>query len=281
MNPNIKPPIVTIIMPVHNGEKYLREAIESILAQTFSNFTFLIIDDGSTDDSVNIINSYDDNRIKLLINEKNIGISKSLNRGIDNSQTKYIARMDQDDISFPNRIEEQINFMEAHPEIGICGTWMMAFNEEKQKVLKKRPVKNNDIRAMLLFNNPMAHPTVMIRKESLDANNLRYNHEFDGLEDYDLWERMSMVTKMENIPKALLLYRLHSTQLSRTSKARQEKFDKIQERQYARLGARKNTPYSLILANSKKHIYNSWSLGKLVYGVYYTNLKSLIKSILK
>lgn len=268
-------------MPVYNGEKYLREAIESILRQTFPDFTFLIIDDGSTDNSVDIIKSYDDPRIKLLVNEKNIGISKTLNLGIEEASTKYIARMDQDDISLPNRIEEQIRFMEVHPNVGVCGTWMIAFNAENKSVLKKRPIKNDDIKAMLLFHNPMAHPTVMMQKEVLDKNNLRYDPLFDGLEDYDLWERTSMVTSMENIPKALLRYRLHSTQLSRTSPARQEKLDKIQGRQYERLGAKRGNESSLLSANNANHLYNSWSLRKIIYGIYYANLKSLVKKLIK
>lgn len=279
MDQNIKTPIVTVLMPVHNGEKYLRESIESILNQTFSDFIFLIIDDGSTDKSAYIIKSYNDKRIKLLINEKNIGISKTLNIGIDNAHTKYIARMDQDDISLPNRIEEQINFMEAHPEIGICGTWMTAFNDKKQEVLKKRPVKNNDIKAMLLFHNPIAHPTVMMRRDVLYKNNLRYDPLYDGLEDYDLWERMSVVTKMENMPKPLLLYRLHPTQLSRTSPARTEKLGNIQGRQYARIGAEKGGLAAILSANNKHHLYNNWSLRKIIYGIYYANFKSSVKKL--
>lgn len=277
----MKSPTVTILMPVYNGEKYLKESIDSILCQTFHDFIFLIVDDGSTDNSVNIVKSYDDSRIKLLVNEKNIGISKTLNLGIENTKTKYLARMDQDDISLPNRIEEQVNFMETHPEIGVCGTWMLAFNVKNQSILKKRPVKDSDIKAGLLFQNPMAHPTVMMRKEVFDKNNFRYDPQYDGLEDYDLWERMSIVTKMENIPKALLRYRLHPTQLSRTSPSRQEKFDKIQERQYERLGAKKGDLSSLLSANRAYHLYNTWSLRKLVYGIYYANLKSSIKNLVK
>lgn len=281
MDQNIKSPTVAILMPVYNGAKYLNESMNSIICQTFSDFIFIIIDDGSTDNSVNIIKSYNDKRIKLLVNEKNIGISNSLNRGIEAADTKYIARMDQDDISLPNRIAEQVNFMEAHPKVGVCGTWMTAFNEKGQEVLKKRPVKNDDINAMLLFHNPMAHPTVMIRKEVLDKNNLRYDPLFDGLEDYDLWEKVSRVTKMENMPKTLLRYRLHPTQLSRTSPARQEKLNKIQNRQYEKLGIQKGNLSALLSANNKHHLYNSWCLRKIVYGVYYRNLKSFIKTLVK
>lgn len=278
----MKKPLVTILMPVHNGEKYLREATDSILCQTFNDFVFLIIDDGSTDNSANIIKSYKDKRIVFLMNEKNIGISKTLNLGIDNSDTKYIARMDQDDISFPNRIAEQVNFMETNPNIGVCGTWMLAFNAKNQSILKKRPIKNNAIKVAFLFHNPIAHPTAMIRKNILDENNLRYDPLYDGLEDYDLWERISADAKMENIPKALLRYRLHETQLSRISMARQEKLDKIQGRQYERLGIKKTRSLrALLLANKKYKLYDNWSLRKFVYGLYYINIKSFIKNKMK
>lgn len=281
MDQVVKTPTVTILMPVYNGEKYLKEAIDSILCQTFTDFIFLIIDDGSTDKSVNIIKSYKDKRIILLVNEKNFGISKTLNIGIENADTKYIARMDQDDISLPNRIEEQINFMEANPYIGMCGTWMKAFGAKSRSYLKKLPTKSDDIKAMLLFHSPMAHPTVMMRKDILDNYNLRYDENYDGLEDYDLWERMSIFINIENIPKVLLCYRLHQNQLSRISPARQEKVGKIQKRQYERLGIEKGDLSAILSANRKYHLYNSWSLRKIIYKIYYTNLKSFVKKLIK
>lgn len=282
MDKNMKKPLVTILMPVYNGGKYLREAIDSILCQTFNDFVFLIIDDGSTDNSANIIKSYEDKRIVFLVNEKNIGISKTLNLGIDNSDTKYIARMDQDDISLPNRIAEQVNFMELKPDIGVCGTWMLAFNSKNQSALKKRPIKNDAIKTAFLFYNPIAHPTAMIRKNILDKNNLQYDPLYDGLEDYDLWERISFVAKMENIPKALLFYRLHETQLSRISPARQEKLDKIQGRQYERLGIKKVGSLRVLLSANKKYkLYDNWSLRKFVYGLYYIKIKAFIKNKIK
>lgn len=264
-------------MPVHNGEKYLREAIESILNQTFSDFIFLIIDDDSTDHSIDIIRSYTDPRIKFLINKKNFGISRTLNLGIEYSSTKYIARMDQDDISLPNRIEEQVNFMEAHPNTGMCGTWIKTFGADREEYVKKLPVRHDDIKAMLLFQNPIAHPTIMIRRDILDKQRLRYDPVYDGLEDYDLWEKMSLVTNIQNIPKDLLRYRLHPAQLSRTSLSRQEKLNEIQRRQYEKLGLNNGDSTHLISANRKHRLYNAYSLRKIIYGIYYKNLKSFIK----
>lgn len=268
-------------MPIYNGEKYLREAIESILGQSFTNFTFLIIDDGSTDTSVNIVKSYTDPRIKLIVNEKNLGISKTLNLGIENTETTYVARMDQDDISLPNRIEEQVHFMDTHPNVGVCGTWIKTFGTGRDEYIKKLPMHHDDISVMLLFQNPMAHPTVMMRKDVLDKNSLRYDPLYDGLEDYDLWERMSLVTRIKNIPDALLRYRLHPKQLSRTSGERQEKLEKIHARQYQRLGIKCGEISSILSANNKVHLYSSCSLRRSVYWVYYKNLKSYIKGLIK
>ena len=271
---------VTVLMPVYNAGEYLKEAIESILKQTFTNLTLLIIDDCSTDGSANVAKSFDDQRIKLLVNQKNLGLSASLNIGIENASTKYIARMDQDDISLPNRIEEQLNFMEANRDIGVCGTYIEAFSPSGSR-LKKFPIKDADIKVMLLFNSPLAHPTVMIRKEILDKYELKYDSNYDGAEDYDLWERMSKFTRMENIPKVLFRYRLHQSQLSRISPTKQAKVDKIQKRQYDRLNIEKDDLSGLLNANKKHRLYNDLSLRKIVYKLYYQNFKSIIKKLLR
>ena len=214
MSEIIKIPIVTILMPVYNGEKYIKESIDSILSQTFCDFIFIIIDDGSTDNSINIIKSYNEPRIKLLSNKKNLGISTSLNIAIKKSNSKYIARMDSDDISLPNRIEEQVKFMENHPDIGVCGTFIKTFGSQKSKTLKL-PIKNDDIKIRLLFQNPLAHPTVMIRKKVLDINNLKYDSNYNGAEDYELWVRLIEKTIIWNLPKTLIRYRLHEKNISK------------------------------------------------------------------
>jgi glycosyltransferase involved in cell wall biosynthesis len=116
-------PRISVVMSVYNGEKYLRQAIESILQQTYTDFEFIIIDDGSTDSSREIIQSYDDKRIRLVINEQNIGLTKSLNKGIRLAKGEFIARMDADDISLPQRFEKQVAYLDSHPEVGVLGTY--------------------------------------------------------------------------------------------------------------------------------------------------------------
>ena len=273
-------PQVSIIMPVYNGEKYIKETIESILSQTFKDFEFIIIDDHSTDNSVNIISSFKDPRIKLSVNEKNLGLSNTLNLAIENSKAKYIARMDHDDISLPNRIEEQFNFMEQNPEIGACGTYIKMFGFGEPRI-KKFPLKGSDIKAELLLHSPMAHPTVMFRKEVLKKYDLKYNSEYDGAEDYDLWERMNTVTIMANIPKILLNYRLHESQLSRISPTKKAKVEKIQRRIYERMRVGRDDLLGIFLANIKLHSYSNISLLKVICRIYYANAKIFIKRMLK
>lgn len=203
-------PKVTVLMPVYNGEKYLRGAIDSILDQTYSNFKFLIIDDGSIDNSKNIIKSYNDSRINLYINEKNLGLAKTLNKGIDLVDTEYIARMDCDDISLPTRLQKQVKFMDSHPKVGICGTWAKMITGDKEKIIKP-PTSYEDIKAFLLFGCIMVHVSVMMRVSMLKDYNLYYNtnSNFATVEDYELWQRCSMYFPIRNIPKVLLIFRIH------------------------------------------------------------------------
>ena len=122
-------PKISVVMPAYNAENYIREAIDSILAQTFRDFEFLIIDDGSTDHTVEIIRSYSDSRIRLYQNERNMGVAATLNRGLDLARGEYIARMDADDISLPERFAKQAAYMDAHPDVAVCGSNIILFSE--------------------------------------------------------------------------------------------------------------------------------------------------------
>ena len=208
-------PLVSVIMSVYNSEKYLAEAIESILNQTYKNFEFIIINDGSTDSSLDIIQEYmkKDNRI-VLINRENKGLPYSLNEGIEKVKGKYIARMDADDISLPTRFEEQVKFMEENSKISICGTWAEVFRKDMKTKFLKQPTNNDDMKVRLLFSVCFAHPTVMIRKYILDKYNLKYNLEYVNAQDYELWSRISEVTTMANLPKILLKYRISENSIT-------------------------------------------------------------------
>ena len=212
---NTKSPAITVLMPVYNGAKYLNESIDSILNQTFSDFEFLIIDDESTDDSVKIIKSYDDPRIKLIVNKKNIGQSATLNKGLELARGKYIARMDQDDISMPERLKKQMEFMDECPNIGVCGSWIQHFG--KYDYLTPLELDDDSIKIKLLTNQNLAHPAVMIRKSTLVKYQLNYDPTFTIAMDYDLWVRMFEYCSFANLPEPLLKYRTHKNQKSKIS----------------------------------------------------------------
>ncbi len=209
-------PLISVLMPVYNGEKYLREAIESILNQTLTDFEFIIINDGSTDNTEGIILSYYDSRIKYIKNKKNIKLIETLNKGIKVSKGKYIVRMDADDISIPDRFEKQLDFLEKNPEYGLCSGNAISIDTKNKKISKKW-WNNNDlpIEWLLLWENPIAHPTVMLRKEILIKYNEYYNKKSLHSEDYDLWCRMALHSKLKRLDDVLLYYRISESSVFR------------------------------------------------------------------
>ena len=206
-------PKVTVLMPVYNGEKYLREAIDSILNQTFTDFEFLIINDGSTDSSVEIINSYDDSRIRLIHNEKNLKLVASLNKGMDLARGKYIARMDCDDISLPDRIEKQVIFMDENPDIVVTGTWVENIDINGDFINIVKPPVGGDMESLYWRPSPLIHPSVMMQKNIIEK--YKYDLAFMHAEDYELWLRISKKYKIDNIPEVLLKYRIHNCNISK------------------------------------------------------------------
>jgi glycosyltransferase involved in cell wall biosynthesis len=231
----MKFPKVTVLMPVYNGEKYLRQAIESILSQTFTDYEFLIINDGSTDRSVEIIQSYDDPRIRIVHNERNYNIINTLNKGLKLSKGEYIARMDCDDISLPHRLKKQVDFMERETEIGLCGSWLVHFSDIAERIWKV-PSNDVEIRCEMLFNSVLYHPTVMIRKIILDKYELWYE-DFLHAEDYALWLRIMEQCKVANIPEVLVRYRQHAHQIVNLySDQKMKSADRVRRLQLKALG---------------------------------------------
>lgn len=196
-------------MPVYNGEQYIDSAIESILKQSFKDFEFLIIDDCSTDASVKAIQTYTDSRIRLYSNKENLGIAATLNNGISLARGQYIARMDCDDISRLKRFAKQVSFLEKHTDIGVCGSWISTFGKNKLETLTY-PVSPNEINCSLLFRSPLAHPSVMMRKEIFIQGHFAYNEELKYVEDYQLWcQLVKNGIRLANIREVLLDYRCH------------------------------------------------------------------------
>lgn len=210
-------PLVSVLLPVHNNEQYIKDAIQSILDQTYQNFELLILISATTnEESLKIINSFQDQRIKKIHRTPDENLPKALNRGIEESKGEYIARMDADDISLPHRFERQIRFMQENPGITIVGSWVKTFGVKDNYI--KHPTKPEEIKANLLFQTSMVHPTVVMRKVVMEKNNLKYNPEYWCSEDIDLWARSVEKVKLANIPEILLLYRTHPLQATNTSR---------------------------------------------------------------
>ena len=215
---NIKPQ-VTVITAVYNGMPYLREAIESILNQTYSNFEYLIIDDASTDiEVVKLIESYTDSRIRFIKNEKNLGVSKTINKALSMTTTPYVIRLDQDDISLPNRIKEQISYLESNPNISIVCSWehIIDLNGKKGRDWKNN-IKNYGefIGTVLLGLCPIWHPSIAFRKDAIIEIG-GFNPNYNLAEDYELTTRLALKRyNADIIPEFHLLQRQHSQSQSK------------------------------------------------------------------
>lgn len=197
---------VTVLMPNYNNEAFLREAIDSILSQTFRDFVFLIVDDGSTDKSIDIINSYTDPRIRLVIKEKNSGIVDALNKGIDLVETKYFVRMDGDDLSVPNRIQLLYDFMEANPDVGVCGSHLRLFGDINQ--VWKMELDRERIKSKLIYTNSVSHAPSIFRTEVLKKNKIYYTNNHPYMEDYDIFFRLKNLTQFAHLDHVLYDYRV-------------------------------------------------------------------------
>ncbi len=262
-------PKVSVLMPVYNTkEEYLREAIESILNQTFSDFEFIIINDGSTNNAKDVILSYTDPRIKYF-EQENKGLISTLNRGLDLCQGEYIARMDSDDISLPERFEKQVKILDSYANVGIVGSAIKYFPNEKIIMLKEFP-KFFD---MIIYNQ-LAHPAVMIKNYIIKKFNLKYEN-FIHAEDYELWSRLIKYTDICNIQEVLLNYRIHESSISIACHKEQEKTArKIQLKMLKFL-----TDDEEILKNLQKIIYSEKrTLLEKIFSVkkYYNNNKKQI-----
>lgn len=219
-----KMPKISVIMPVYNtDEKYLREAIESILNQTFEDFEFIIFNDGSSNNAQDVILSYKDSRIIYVKNEQNLGLIKTLNKGLDLSNGEYIARMDSDDVSLSQRFEKQVEFLDKNTDIHVLGTWFKYLVNGR---LIDSPIEDKAIKECMLVNsNCIGHPTVMLRKSMIQSFNTKYDENHPYVEDYALW--LSLINKFidkikfANFPEVLLDYRIHKNSVCQANVIKQ------------------------------------------------------------
>ncbi len=212
-------PKVSVVMSVYNGERYLRQAIDSILGQTCTDFEFIIIDDGSTYGTADIISSCGDPRVRPIKNAENLGLTRSLNIGLDAASGEYVARMDSDDVSLPERLEKQVAYMDEHPEIAASGTWAQDIDQEGNILSKRRVPFGKRMNYDFWRPSPLIHPSTIIRVTHL--GDLRYDSRIKYGQDYDLWLRLRKKYKIDNLPEYLLLYRVHDDSITRITWAEQ------------------------------------------------------------
>lgn len=222
-------PKVSVVMPVFNGEKYLGEAIDSILKQSFFDFEFIIINDASDDNTSVILNDYflKDKRIVLIKNDNNMGLSSSLNKGLKMARGLYLARMDSDDIAISCRLKKQVSFLDNNPNVGMVGTAAYIVDLHGEALRKVKSSTDNEILKKALKNsNQFIHPSMMFRKECIQKVG-GYREELDGSEDYDLWLRISEHFDIANLPEYLMSYRINPNSISVTKRLRQDALAEI------------------------------------------------------
>ncbi len=200
-----RPPLVSVVMTVYNDGAYVTEAVRSILGQTFTDFEYIIVDDGAIDDSVAKIQAFGDRRIRL-IRQANTGIAEALNHGIREAHGELIARQDADDVSDPRRLERLVEFAKEHPDVGLVGTWMRVIDEQGAPLTEKHyPTDNESLQRELTLDNTFLHGSVLFRKATALQVGL-YRGAF-RCEDFDLWLRMAEVSELANLPEILYSWR--------------------------------------------------------------------------
>lgn len=265
------PGLISVIMSNFNTpEEYLREAIESVLNQTYNNFEFIIIDDCSTDNSLEIIKTYTDERIVILKNDENLGITKSLNRGLKIAKGEFVARMDADDICLSERFEKQVEYLREKPEVVVCGTGVELFGDGadsyKEKMVCKTIPQKEDFQIRLLFGNHtnIIHPTAMFRHKSLIENSIKYDERYIYAQDYRMWVSCSRVGECANLPDILFKYRMHNKAVSSNKKDAQKECAKnIMEEQLNWL--------DLSLPGNWEEIHYGFLVGRKPYNIEYKN----------
>ena len=255
----VKVPLVSVLMPVYKTAPYLREAMDSMLCQTFKDFELIVLDDCSPDNAEEILDTYDDPRIVRYKGEKNAGLSNVLNVGIGMARGKYIARMDSDVISLPERLQIQVDYLETHPEIDLVSVGMQLFGAKETVWVRERnpeKVKSED-----MFHSPVLHASSVWRKDSFEKHGLRFRQEMVPSEDYDLWTRALLNgLKLVNLPEVLYKYRMHNTQASLQTEKTREKDREVQK-------------YYLHMALPSLSEKNIEAFPKKLWPVFFANLR--------
>lgn len=220
-------PRLSVILPAYNAERYLREAISSILQQTFTDFELLVLNDGSVDSTEQVVLEFDDQRIRYICNERNIGLANTINKGLALANGELIARMDADDISLPTRLETQVRYLDTHPEVMLCSCAIQQFGAAQRQMIG--PNDFEQVKVNMLFASAIGHASSVWRKDFFTNNQLAFRQDEFPAEDYGLWTRAVFYGKMVNIPDVLYHYRIYPEQVTATDSRAAEKCRQIRK----------------------------------------------------
>ncbi len=261
-------PKVSVVLSVYNGARFITQAIESVLSQTFTDFEFIIIDDASTDATPMILSTFKDKRICILRNEKNLKLVESLNRGLKNSCGEYIARIDADDFSLPERFMKQVGFLDAHPDVGVLGTRVRQIDVNgKTLSTLDFPLTHNMIYWEMFFGLAIAHPSVMMRRDVIMSAGA-YNPEFVHIEDTELWSRLITFTHFANLDEVLHVKRVHQESIGSTQYSIQQELEITIRRQLFKQILNRDVPKELVVAATQMPFF------------YFKNKKNIILLLL-
>jgi glycosyltransferase involved in cell wall biosynthesis len=220
-------PLVSVLLAVHDDSRFLREAIDSILAQTLDDLELLVVDDASTDDTPTLLAQVEDPRLTIMRNARQLGLAASLNAGLARAAGRYVARLDADDVSLPDRLRRQVDRIVSGPSVAVVGSAVADLDEHGNRgATHVLPAGAVPLRWHALFSSPFFHPTVLVDREALDRHELRYDPEFRESEDYDLWTRLFAFADGDNLHEALVLKRVHAAQASQRRADVQESFQR-------------------------------------------------------
>ncbi|MFQ6113124.1 MAG: glycosyltransferase family 2 protein [bacterium] len=261
-------PKVSVILPVYNEEKWVSSAINSILNQTLADFEFLIINDGSQDNTEEVVRSFSDSRIKLINNEKNLGLAQALNKGLFMALSSYIARIDADDLALPTRLEKQVKFLEENPEVAVLGTAAYHNDEiRKEKFIRIPPTDDHEIKSEMVKYVPLEHSSIMARTSVLKEMG-GYDDHYDDIEDLELWIRIGRENKLANLSEPLIIRNLRPDSFwfsNYSAVARQLKFSRVAKK--------------AISAFNLPKWYYFYTLTKVFYGIVPNSFKRLARKI--
>ena len=226
-------PRISVILPAYNAGRYLREAVQSILDQTFTDFEILLINDGSTDDTEQVALSFTDPRVRYLPNPKNIGLANTINRGMSLAQGELIARMDADDISLPTRFQTQVDYLDAHPEVMLCSCGIQQFGAADHRMVGRSDFEQ--VKVDMLFSSAIGHASSIWRRAFFEEHQLLFDQSELPAEDYGLWARAVFCGRLVNIPEVLYRYRIYPEQVTATDKRSHARCQDIRRRYIQRI----------------------------------------------